>query len=200
MWFTDYWFPDYWFTGYWSGEVAETPVQYYWQNFTLDQWDIFQKSDCDIFLLYPPPVNSGVPLFILGRNTATSGLNLFINNLANTNTLTLYINAALENVRRSIPLYLYNSYKSRNLKLYTRGLGSYAGSLPYGDSITLWIGEGNKYNAAIPLFCKTSEGAASGLAPLYTLGSIGVSSGIPLSMPNIYDTNTSNVDLYTHGL
>ena len=135
-------------------------------------------------------------------NIKTSSMNLTLlgsSSDVTTRTLNLWVGGVYPTISKSVSLTVFNGQSGVNdsINLFIRGSGVTDGALPFSSSLNLYIARGAA--DVLPLYLRAAGTPASGILDLSVLGSIVVSSGVDISLPNVVGVSTAFAQLYTHG-
>lgn len=131
------------------------------------------------------PWNDELPLY-------TSG------NLSAANSLLLVLNGTGVPCSGGLDLYCHNDTILASLPLVTIGEGVNDDYMPVDNSLMLYIK--CAYGAVLPLYMYGGpQPSANESLDLYTLGGATVTNSLDLSIPNVTDSLTDTITLYTHG-
>lgn len=132
------------------------------------------------------PINDEIPLYSVGVQGASNSLKLFVKG------------AGFPAYSSGLPLVCYNDTIIGSLSLYVSGEGVTPGALPINNSLLLYIQCG--FGAMLPMYVMGGpQPQGTGSIDFFTMGFIDSYADLPLSIPNVYDTKTNSVNLYTHG-
>jgi len=148
-----------------------------------------------LFVAGTGDLNTSMPLYLKGpdHSDISASMPLFLKTIGN-------LDGSLT-VDSGIPLYLHNAWVSENsgIPLYISVQSGTEGAVPLNASMPLFIARDSEgYASMIPLYLKVADTTNSGL-PLYTFGAYLENSGLSLVIPNVTDSETNSINLFTHG-
>lgn len=112
--------------------------------------------------------------------------------------LPLFVEGGTTTLSASLPLFLgAPSGVTGTFPLFIRGSGTTAGGLPFTASLPLFLKRPE--TNYLSLFLRGPWEPASGILPLYTLGSSGITASMPIWISG-HDVLGSSLGLYTHGV
>lgn len=148
--------------------------------------------------------NSGVrdvfDMFVKTAPGPYSSINMFVKTVESgddTASINMYVMGGYDKSQNSFPMYVGASGINDTVKFFVQGLGTASGSIPYNESVNMVLYSQTAGNN-LDFYLAGPSGINDNIQ-LFLYADQVVNSGINLSLPNVTDSKTNPINLFTRG-